>query len=97
MRSSARVNDSVAVLTVRILHDSGFQGGVSPHPLSPRKLSIFNGLQKMVLQNLHNKRVAAKIFFLKKLAPEGGPGLVCFDLYIQYSGLKLTKMPCGCC
>jgi hypothetical protein len=50
------------------------------------------------LQNIHNKWVTAKILVINKLAPEGVcflRGLLVFDLYIQYSGLDITKMPRG--
>jgi hypothetical protein len=45
--------------------------------------------------------VVGKIFFLNELAPEGVyiplGALLVFDLYIQYSGWRVTKMPRGCC
>jgi hypothetical protein len=48
------------------------------------------------LQNPLRKGFAGKIFFLNELAPVYGRGLFVFDLYIQYSGLSVTKMPLGC-
>jgi hypothetical protein len=33
----------------------------------------------------------SKILLLKELGPRGYPGPCLFDLYIQYSGLRLTK------
>jgi hypothetical protein len=47
------------------------------------------------LQNPLGKGFAGKIVFLNELAPAFGRGLLVFDLYIQYSGLSLTKMPLG--
>ena len=53
----------------------------------------------MVLrQNLHNKRVGGNLLFLKAKAPEVTGALLLFsDLYIHYSGVKLTKFQTRSC
>jgi hypothetical protein len=49
------------------------------------------------LQNIDSRRVAPKTLLINDLAPEDIRGCFVFDLYIDYSGLELTNMPCACC
>ena len=69
-------------------------------PLLPARNILVNQwcTARECLQNLHNRGVAAKLFQTNELAPEAVPAclfLFVFDLYIQYSGLRVTNMPCG--
>lgn len=61
-----------------------------PSPLFSAKVSLFLDLQLNFLQSLVSKWVVAKVFLTNGLA-----ALALISPYLKYSGLELTKMPCG--